>query len=510
MGTRAVPYHIVQCGGYMCVNLVNLMLRRFELAVPTAFEQSLLHEDFTNGIGSVELIAEWSEKLAAWENDHSKENPFERKYKGITLDSVQLSLAEQERKVGMKEGLVLHESTSASQLISMGMELEIQQRKIAIDLKNLSKTDHAKAQWTLRSNTLRRKINNWIEIQHLYIPGLVIHRQKLAVAARENGIDIPSYDINLFLPSEIPPSVACDGRLADIEFQLRYAQCTEALDDLRNALCLRAYVILDKARFQVQRGRRAVTRSQGVIDRVQAKVDDASETYRRGREALVNLAKGLGRFGWERDLQELKPEDVRPLSDDEAAREKQRRKEKRQPQSVVAEEFGYDVTGLISEGHRTVSWIWRQMGGQIDMNTGERLHESMRIEWCKSKARLDRWVEEVALLKEEKRRILAFFEYRAKQWDALASDTTSGDPVPWMLPGVRYDPVAISGRHAYAREQADQFRRMHGHFLTVWQNVDQFVDKNGEGVPILPEGMVLCDVEDEDDENVPKPPVVKL
>ncbi|KAG2742314.1 hypothetical protein P692DRAFT_20811856 [Suillus brevipes Sb2] len=39
-------------------------------------------------------------------------------------------------------------------------------------------------------------------------------------------------------------------------------------------------------------------------------------------------------------------------------------------------------------------------------------HQS-RIEWCKARARAMRWAEEVELLKEEMRRILQFFEWRA-------------------------------------------------------------------------------------------------
>lgn len=39
------------------------------------------------------------------------------------------------------------------------------------------------------------------------------------------------------------------------------------------------------------------------------------------------------------------------------------------------------------------------------------------MEWCKSRARAQRWVEEVRLLEEEMRRILAFNETVAAIWD---------------------------------------------------------------------------------------------
>ena len=76
----------------------------------------------------------------------------------------------------------------------------------------------------------------------------------------------------------------------------------------------------------------------------------------------------------------------------------------------------------------------------------------LRIEWCKSRARRDRWIEEVELLQEECRRVLAFFEHRANEWESLCN----GDQ-KWMLPGVEYDQLAINGRLSYARRQAAQF-----------------------------------------------------
>ncbi|KAG1844078.1 hypothetical protein DFJ58DRAFT_717693 [Suillus subalutaceus] len=41
----------------------------------------------------------------------------------------------------------------------------------------------------------------------------------------------------------------------------------------------------------------------------------------------------------------------------------------------------------------------------------------MQIEWCKARARVMRWAEEVELLKEEMRRILQFLEWDAQRWD---------------------------------------------------------------------------------------------
>ena len=48
----------------------------------------------------------------------------------------------------------------------------------------------------------------------------------------------------------------------------------------------------------------------------------------------------------------------------------------------------------------------------------------MRVEWARFKARVDRWDEEVRLLEEEMRRIIAYFEYKAEWWRSQANRRT--------------------------------------------------------------------------------------
>lgn len=183
----------------------------------------------------------------------------------------------------------------------------------------------------------------------MYIPGLYLVRLHANDSNDEGQEEIPVYQIPLFLPSFIPRHAFCDVRLAQIEWDLRYAQCTDSLDDLRDGLCLRSYVLIDKKRFQ--RGQRANTRSQGIVDRIQAKVNQAATRYRTARAAIESLAKILGKVSWDKHLLVLKDEDVRSLSVD-------------------------DAPGSASEGRRTVSWIWIHMVGEVDLNIDYRLHES--------------------------------------------------------------------------------------------------------------------------------------
>ena len=83
----------------------------------------------------------------------------------------------------------------------------------------------------------------------------------------------------------------------------------------------------------------------------------------------------------------------------------------------------------------------------------------LRIEFCKTKARADRWREEVELLKEEMERVKRFFKTCSLEWSSLASDHLDVSPI---------DLVEIEGRQAYALEQSDQFDRMHDHCISTF------------------------------------------
>lgn len=76
----------------------------------------------------------------------------------------------------------------------------------------------------------------------------------------------------------------------------------------------------------------------------------------------------------------------------------------------------------------------------------------------KSKARVDRWNEEVQLVKEEMRCILAFLEWKATWW----TEVGGGDL------GVRAD--IADGIRAYAAKQASINRALACSFKTRWES----------------------------------------
>jgi hypothetical protein len=206
-------------------------------------------------------------------------------------------------------------------------------------------------------NTLERKISAWIDIQHLYVPGLhLIHQQQRS----QDESDTPTCQTGLYLPSSVLASglkVACDDRLYQIELELRRAQADDALQELRDALRLRSHILQDKARFQ--NGQRRSTRAQSRLQGMNNKVDASATKYRIATSAIELLAWALN------DPvpvpQKLTNADVKAFNDDgdseyaKAQRQKKKEKIKKKAQEL-----------------KHISWIWNGSGqGDTGLQEGK-------------------------------------------------------------------------------------------------------------------------------------------
>jgi hypothetical protein len=83
----------------------------------------------------------------------------------------------------------------------------------------------------------------------------------------------------------------------------------------------------------------------------------------------------------------------------------------------------------------------------------------MRVEWAKSKARADRWSEEVILVREEMRRVIQYFDWKANWWVSQADCRTEASL------GLK------QGLHAYAYKQAIMYRRMAVAYALRWHPI---------------------------------------
>ncbi|PBK91045.1 hypothetical protein ARMGADRAFT_1032118 [Armillaria gallica] len=109
---------------------------------------------------------------------------------------------------------------------------------------------------------------------------------------------------------------------------------------------------------------------------------------------------------------------------------------------------------VTSEGHRNLAWIWK-----TNLQGGDKgLQEALRIEWCKSRARSQRWQEECELLTEELHRVQATFTYYSQLWTKQAESR--------LHPGAR----------AYTFRQAALWSELQMDAEAKWQNVQTTLD----------------------------------
>ncbi|KAG1784916.1 uncharacterized protein HD556DRAFT_1435299 [Suillus plorans] len=335
------------------------------------------------------LLDEWGTEVEMWEEDNTRPNPFESKLAPITQAAVRSQLAELEAQE-LREGInhSLDDNVSPSVLISGGIELEDLQQRLKRDISDLSlhPTENQREAIIHRTNALQRRIDSWTRYQQLYMP-IVSTLRSSTNPSPGSPQTLKPQDFPLYLPSALLNHLDCNHRLMKHEWKLRQAQAHDALNELRShlRLCSHIYKFKDKN----LRGQAASTRAQNLIARVKAKKDAAVARYRCARQAIESLSCRLDEMGWEATLRPLRHEDIRPMG---------------------------NFTGDRTQGTGTISWIWLTTDVDTSPSENESVQDCVRIEWCKARARAARWSEEVELLAEEMRRVLAFLEWQGSWW----------------------------------------------------------------------------------------------
>jgi hypothetical protein len=98
-----------------------------------------------------------------------------------------------------------------------------------------------------------------------------------------------------------------------------------------------------------------------------------------------------------------------------------------------------------------------------------------------------RWTEEVELLTEEMRRVLAFLLWEAGWWKEKARGRASS-----------MTPEELEGAIAYAERQADIRLEMRDHFARLWRYAPRYVELGTS--EILEEKAEMLVAEDDDDD----------
>ncbi|KAG2118601.1 hypothetical protein DEU56DRAFT_761146 [Suillus clintonianus] len=223
-----------------CIWLGRLLARK----LVDAIEQKAKHQRELIELESclkAQDISQWRIEVEAWEQDHSQTNPFQVCVAPETHAAVQLELARIEAaELESGTNISLHADVSPSILISSGIDLEDQQRRLSLEIAALGvhATDHQLAKAQQHTNSLRRKIESWQDIQLLYMPFVSLLRGSEEPCSPASSTPVEAFQ--LWLPSAV-----------------------------------------------------ANTRARSTISKADAKVNMAAERYEVARAALANLARIL-------------------------------------------------------------------------------------------------------------------------------------------------------------------------------------------------------------------------
>ncbi|KAJ7024932.1 hypothetical protein C8F04DRAFT_1269809 [Mycena alexandri] len=393
----------------------------------------------------------WKKQINDWlEKPDSHPNPYTLPRKDCPTEAEVRLEVKKDEDTALAGGSSPLQGRSATALLIAGMQIEEAQRRIIADTAGTAlMTADAESKLQDWRRALLVKIDKFRELQRVYMPGAaaVIAASE---ARRDSDTPAPKAEkIKLFMPSEMPSHAAdplrgCMKGLLDMESKLRVAQCGNALVKLRARLHAKRHFIM--FRNEHVTGQIQATKARTLIGQIGERVDACAAKYRHARAALIKLS-GVAPA----QFLELRPQDIQLDGDagesDAAARKKLA--------MISAGRGARAPRNAPGASRRTMSWIWTAVGALDDEEV--RLHESVRVEWARARARKTRWEEEVMLLREEMRRVLRYLGWQATWWREHVSARTDN-----------LSPDIAAGIHAYALQQGDLHERLAAFFKAKW------------------------------------------
>ena len=284
------------------------------------------------------------------------------------------------------------------------------------------------------------------------------------------GSITPVENVALLFPSRLEPenrNRTCLHQVAEHERLLRMAQLQDSLIELRHTRKIRHKLLMNHHVQIAGQGQRASTRSRAVLASVEERITKYVERYRIAYQALLRLDPT---GNWRQTFQELKDCHNRGPGKE---REEERAGDGKyirswiwlvNPQAVVpsAGAGPADRTdGVADEGGATKDTATEEGVDddevEVETATQEEVNDVVRVEWTTAYARLVRWAEEVELLQEEMRRVVAFLEWKSADWLEMADNC--GEDLTFDIQ---------CGLNAYAQKQAAVYHNLAVSFVKLW------------------------------------------
>jgi hypothetical protein len=302
-------------------------------------------------------------------------------------------------------------------------------------LKKKTKTSKQNADNDDKQTSLLRTIRSWREVQLAYMPQAASFIASQSVSTSESGDSVPdvAQKAPLYLPLSLPPHIRNQAELRDIcdkEWRLREAQADDSLAHIRRLRRVTQGMWQFKKICISGTGNRPNTCILTTYQSLSNNVQKHAHIYRSAYAALQVLDPG---GLWSQRLRTLLDKDIRGP--------------------------GKDPDDPTQNSRYEPSWIWlaaHKPSSEFEV-VEEDFNDSMRVEWAKVMARAARWNEELLIVQEEIRRVLAFFAWKSSWWVNLAARRMVDD-----------DPALLDGIRAYAYKQASLQTRMAGRYASHW------------------------------------------
>ncbi|KAJ6456814.1 hypothetical protein C8R47DRAFT_1227696 [Mycena vitilis] len=453
----------------------RVLPKRLAVSIKEGLKHRAAFKAFNDGLESIRPVevASWRAKVTAWEAKQHKdasESPFEGVEEVSTLREIQLQIASEEF-LCTDDGIEVERDHTPGSFISMGMDLESQQRRLEIDVRALKDpTPTQKLAFTKRRTTLLKRIHKFRQVQAVYMPAL---RASLTDEDRQvfdgNGEQLPEAT-RLFMPSEIASARVrvgvCAIGLPEIERRLRVAEAEEALEGVRQGL--RTRTMTNRYHLRNYTGQGMMTKGQGILRLINVRIHIAKLRYRFARSALLVLQD---HGEWEERLRVLNDDDVRALNECAlTAEEKAQNAHWAEIGGAVIEGGIARASGVArGEGSHTLSWIWYTVGAGGEDESNPKFYDALRVEWTKAYCRAKRYAEDVRVLQAEMQRTLAFGVTESGVWDGLAEEELEGASAE-----------LTEGRRAYAAEHAATERKTCAFLTQKWtpilRRADEYLD----------------------------------
>ncbi|EAU92244.2 hypothetical protein CC1G_10130 [Coprinopsis cinerea okayama7 len=243
-------------------------------------------------------------------------------------------------------------------------------------------------------------------------------------------------DADVPLPSSFSQLPVSMESAAQKEIQLRIAQANDALETVRTEIGHKSF--LYRSNIRLADGKKQKTRGYAAVKSVNQNMRHHIRLYNQARWSLRRLGANTEILERYRDL---KPEHTK----------------------AITAIYQPNAPG---QSRTTLSWIWtiEELGGS---ETTPYLEELYRVNWLRALCRMDRWKEEVTLLKEEMGWICNFFKWKeesARGWAGLKPN--------------------FPGHRAYAHQQADMWKRLGAEgresFRKALESADQTITRRND------------------------------